>query len=161
MTQPFPSSSSTKLVEKALSEAGIKTEVRVFPEGTRTAEDAARSIGCRCEQIVKSLIFKTRDAHEPILVLASGPNRVPEERMGEAVGAPIVRADAEFVRQVTGFAIGGVAPVGHKNPILHVYIDATLLDYPILWAAAGTPNTVFSLTGQELCALTGGVVLAF
>ena len=109
-------------------------------------------------QIVKSLIFRGARTDTPILVLASGANRVDERRLGELVGEPIAKADAAFVRAHTGFAIGGVAPLGHPAP-LKTYIDADLLQYAEIWAAAGTPNAVFALTPADLEAMTKGQVL--
>jgi len=122
---------------------------REFPEGTRTAQDAAAAIGCTVGQIVKSLVF-LRDA-EPILVLCSGANTVDAQRLG------LNKADANVVRRATGFAIGGVPPYGHPAP-LETLVDEDLLAYDEIWAAAGTPRSVFPLTPAELVARTGGTV---
>ena len=150
-------------IQAILRDAGHPGEVVVFDASTRTAADAARVIGCSVAQIAKSLVFRTSTGHRPVLVVASGVNRVDEAAVGHALAssldgdARIERADAAFVRAATGFAIGGVAPVGHATPPLAV-IDADLLTHSEIWAAAGTPNTVFRLTPSELVTLTGGTV---
>jgi prolyl-tRNA editing enzyme YbaK/EbsC (Cys-tRNA(Pro) deacylase) len=122
---------------------------REFPAGTRTAADAAAAIGCEVGAICKSLVFRVGD--EPLLVIASGANRVDEERFGA------VKADAAFVREQTGFAIGGVPPFGHVRAIETV-VDEDLLGYETVWAAAGTPSSVFPLAPADLVARTGGRV---
>ena len=116
-------------------------------------------MGCEPGQIVKSLVFKAAHSQKPLLVLASGPNRVDERRLSELVGEPIEKADADLVRQWTGFAVGGVPPLGHKEPVA-AFIDETLLQYDTLWAAAGTPRAVFQLTPADLRAMTAGRVVA-
>ncbi|HEV2812277.1 MAG TPA: YbaK/EbsC family protein [Solirubrobacteraceae bacterium] len=130
--------------------------VSTFPEGTRTAVDAAAAIGCDVGQIVKSLVFR-REGGEPLLVLASGSNRVDEAKVAGLVGEAIGKADAAFVRGATGFAIGGVPPAGHVAAI-ETLVDEDLLAYDEVWAAAGTPRTVFPLTPSELLSLTSGRV---
>ena len=141
------SPSSERVVEAARA-AGLEIEVREFPEGTRTAEDAARAIGVGVGQIVKSLVFMT-DGH-PVLCLVSGPNRVDAARLAVITGASDVRrASADEVERATGFAIGGVPPFGHAHP-LPVYCDRDLLSFDIVWAAAGTPRAVFSVQPQAL-----------
>jgi prolyl-tRNA editing enzyme YbaK/EbsC (Cys-tRNA(Pro) deacylase) len=122
---------------------------REFPAGTRTAQDAAAAIGCAVGQIVKSLVFLRGD--EPVLVLCSGANTVDAERLG------LAKADADVVRRATGFAIGGVAPYGHPAP-LQTLVDEDLLAYDEVWAAAGTPSSVFPLTPAQLVERSGGVV---
>ena len=122
---------------------------REFPEGTRTAQDAAAAIGCSVGQIVKSLVF-VRD-QQPVLVLCSGSNTVDTQRLG------LMKADADVVRRVTGFAIGGVPPYGHPAP-LDTLVDEDLLGHDEIWAAAGTPRSVFPLTPAELVARSGGTV---
>lgn len=154
--------SSSERVAAALAAAGHVPEIRVFDSSTRTSADAAAAIGCTVAQIAKSLVFRARGSNRPVLVIASGVNRVDEATVAAALadridGARIERADAGFVRDATGFAIGGVAPVGHATPP-HVVIDRDLLALPLIWAAAGTPNSVFALTPEQLVALTGGVV---
>jgi prolyl-tRNA editing enzyme YbaK/EbsC (Cys-tRNA(Pro) deacylase) len=129
--------------------AGPFSGAREFPEGTRTAQDAAAAIGCDVGQIVKSLVFVRDD--EPLLVLCSGANTVDAERLG------LAKADAELVRRATGFAIGGVPPYGHPAP-LETLIDEDLLGYDEVWAAAGTPRSVFPLTPAQLVERAGGTV---
>lgn len=150
-------SSSAKKVQRALEALGMQLNVLELPDSTRTAVDAAEAIGCQVGQIVKSLVFKTLETQRPILVAASGPNRVDVEKIGALVGEPIGKADADFVRQHTGFAIGGVPPVGHDEP-LQTFIDQDLLEYDQIWAAAGTPHAVFRLSPEELVSMTGGRV---
>jgi len=116
-------------------------------------------VGCSVGQIVKSLIFRGAASGKPYLLLVSGPNRVNEAKVGERLGERLERAKPDWVRQVTGFAIGGVPPVGHATP-LEALIDPDLLQYEQVWAAAGTPNAIFALTPQQLVALTGGRVMA-
>lgn len=128
-----------------------------FEEGTRTAADAAAAIGCSIAEIAKSLMFRTTSTGRPVLVVASGVNRVDEGKVAAILGEPIRRADADFVRAVSGFAIGGVPPVGHDTAPLTL-IDRDLLAFQTIWAAAGTPNAVFSLTPADLQRLTGGAV---
>lgn len=129
-----------------------------FTESTRTAQEAAARVGVNVGQIVKSLIFRGAHSHKPILVLTSGANRVNEQKLASYVGEAVVRAEAEFVRAVSGFAIGGVPPIGHAQP-METYIDRDLLQYEKIWAAAGTPNAMFELTPADLQALTGGKVV--
>ena len=136
----------------------IKTKsVLKFSQTTRTAQEAAETIGCSIGQIAKSIVFKGKQTNKPYLVIASGANRVNEKIIEQEAGEPIEKADANFVKEATGFVIGGVAPIGHKEPI-RTFIDEDLLQYPEIWASAGTPNTVFKLTPQELQKLTEGKV---
>jgi prolyl-tRNA editing enzyme YbaK/EbsC (Cys-tRNA(Pro) deacylase) len=133
---------------------GLELDVREFPEGTRTAADAARAIGCQVDQIVKSLVFVADT--EPVLVLTSGGNRVDVVKVGKERSAAVVRkADAGEVRAATGYAIGGTPPFGHARD-LPVLIDRRLTDFEVVWAAAGTPRHVFPLTPDDLLAATGG-----
>ena len=136
---------------------GDKFEVLEFGAGTRTAADAAAAVGCEVAEIAKSLLFRARESGRPVLVVASGVNRVDENKIAALIGETIARADADFVREKTGFAIGGVPPVGHLEPPLTL-IDADLMAFGAIWAAAGTPNAVFALTPAELVELTGGRV---
>jgi prolyl-tRNA editing enzyme YbaK/EbsC (Cys-tRNA(Pro) deacylase) len=136
---------------------GLNVEVVEFGESTRSAKDAAAAIGCELGQIVKSLVFKTRKTERPVLILASGVNRVSEALIRDSLGEKLGKADAEFVRQSTGFAIGGVPPFGLANK-LPIFIDEDLLKYSTLWAAAGTPNAVFELTPHELLEASEGIV---
>ncbi len=142
-------SSSTARVQKALSEIGIQTRIVEFPQGTRTAQDAANAIGCTVAQIVKSIVLRTKHSQQGVLVLTSGANRVNEKRIAELVGEPIEKADADFVRTKTGYVIGGVAPVGSVEPLI-TFADEDLWQYDEIWAAAGTPSTVFCLRPSDL-----------
>jgi prolyl-tRNA editing enzyme YbaK/EbsC (Cys-tRNA(Pro) deacylase) len=141
----------------ALSQAGVEVEVRSFPQGTRTAADAAAAVGVDVGQIVKSLVFARPGSGRLVLVLTSGSNRVDEARVGELVGEPIARADADAVRAATGYAIGGVPPVGHTEPI-ETLVDEDLLQYAVVWAAAGTPRDNFAIAPDDLVRATGGRV---
>lgn len=152
-------SKSAQSVQDVLSKKGMEAKVVELPATTRTAEDAAKAIGCQVAQITKSLIFRTKHTNKPVLVLASGINRVNEKTIARAVGEEIVKADADFTREVTGFAIGGIPPIGHKQKI-DTYIDEDLLQYTEVWAAAGTPNAVFSLESSALKDLTEGTIIA-
>ena len=134
---------------------GLSSKVVEMPESTRTARDAASTIGCRVEEIVKSLVFRRLDTDEPVLVVASGGSRVDEAKLSALVGAQVGKASPEFVRERLGFAIGGVPPIGHSVPV-PTWIDRTLLELDTLWAAAGTPRAVFRLTPAELVRATGG-----
>jgi prolyl-tRNA editing enzyme YbaK/EbsC (Cys-tRNA(Pro) deacylase) len=141
-----------RFVERA-ADLGLHPEIRTYPEGTRTAADAAAAIGCDVAQIVKSLVFVTDD--HPVLVLTSGANRVDEARVAAALGVIGLRkATADEVRAATGYAIGGTPPFGHDEPLLTV-VDPHLLDHDEVWAAAGTPTSVFPLTPPDLVRLTG------
>ena len=151
-------STSAQRVQDALMKLGLTLKVVELPDSTRSAAEAAEAIGCSVGQIAKSLIFKTSNHQEPILVIASGSNRVDEKRIGTLVGERITKPDADFVRQHTGFSIGGVPPVGHNQPIT-TFIDQDLLVFDEIWAAAGTPNAVFRLTGDNLVRATGGQVV--
>jgi prolyl-tRNA editing enzyme YbaK/EbsC (Cys-tRNA(Pro) deacylase) len=144
---------------KVQATLGDRFEVLEFDLSTRTAADAAAAIGCEVAQIAKSLIFRGGNSGRAVLIIASGVDRVDEKKAAAAVGEPIARADADFVREATGFAIGGVPPLGHKvKPI--VLIEESLLQFAEIWAAAGTPNAVFRLTPSDLVELTGGRTVA-
>jgi len=143
-------------VTAALAAHGLEQlRMREFDQRTATAADAATAIGTSVGRIVKSLVFMAGE--QPILVLASGPNRVDVDKVGRIVGRRITRANADQVREVTGFAIGGVPPVGHPRA-LATYVDQDLLQYDKVWAAAGTPNAVFCIEPRDLVRITGGVV---
>jgi prolyl-tRNA editing enzyme YbaK/EbsC (Cys-tRNA(Pro) deacylase) len=148
---------SAQRVQEALAALGLPCQVVELPASTRTAQEAAQAIGCSVAQIVKSLIFRGSRTGKPILVLASGANRVDEKKLGELAGEPVGKADADFVRRQTGFAIGGIPPVGHAAPI-ETYIDADLLQHEEIWAAAGTPRAVFRLKPQDLPKMSPGLV---
>ena len=152
-------SKSAQSVQEALDKKGIEANVVELPASTRTAEDAARAIGCQVAQIAKSLIFRTKQTGRPILILASGINRVNEKTIARFVGEEIAKADADFTREATGFAIGGIPPVGHKQNI-ETYIDEDLLQFEELWAAAGTPHAVFGLKSARIADLTGGKMIS-
>jgi prolyl-tRNA editing enzyme YbaK/EbsC (Cys-tRNA(Pro) deacylase) len=152
-------SPTAQRVQDLLSAAGFDCQVIEFTESTHTAQEAAERVGVTIGQIVKSLIFKGRDSDKPILVLTSGANRVNEKRIQEYAHEPVLRADADFVRSVTGFAIGGVPPIGHAQK-METYLDTDLMQYDVLWAAAGTPNAVFGLSPEQLRNMTGGQVAA-
>jgi len=145
-------------VQQALQALGFALEVVELPDSTRTAAEAAQAVGCQVGQIVKSLVFKAKRSQRPVLVVASGANRVNEKAIEALIGEPFGRADADFVRQRTGFAIGGVPPVGHSER-LETFIDEDLLQHAEIWAAAGTPNAVFRLTPGDLARMTGGRVV--
>ncbi len=151
--------SSARRVQKALAECGFDFQVREFPESTRTSAEAAAAIGCAVGQIAKSLVFRGKDSGDPVLVIASGANRVDEKSIAALIGEKIGRADADFVREKTGFSIGGVPPVGHREAPVTL-IDEDLLGFDEIWAAAGTPNAVFRLRPGDLARLTGGQVAA-
>ncbi len=151
-------SPSAQRVQNALDQFEVPLKVLELPASTRSAVDAARAIGCRVEQIAKSLVFKTKASSQPILVIASGPNRVDEKRIGDLVGEPITKADAEYVRQKTGFVIGGVPPIGHAEA-LNTFVDEDLLRFDVIWAAAGTPHAVFQLKPDDLVRITSCSVI--
>jgi prolyl-tRNA editing enzyme YbaK/EbsC (Cys-tRNA(Pro) deacylase) len=146
-------SPTAQKVQDLLAARGFEIRVIEFAESTRTSQEAADRAGCALGQITKSLVFKGKTTHKPILVLTSGANRVDEARLAQYAGEPIGRADADFVRAITGFAIGGVPPVGHAQK-LETYMDEDLLQYETIWAAAGTPNAIFELTPADLQKMT-------
>lgn len=152
-------SPSAARVQAVLDGFGMGHRVVEHTGSTRTSEDAAASIGCTVAEIAKSLIFRGRDSQRPVLVIASGAIRVDEKAVAALAGEKIERADPEFVRACTGYAIGGVPPVGHAVPPL-VLVDDGLMAFETIWAAAGTPNAVFRLTTQELLSMTGGRLAA-
>ncbi len=149
---------SAQRVQNSLNELGYAGQVVEHEASTRTAVEAAEAAGCEVGQIVKSLVFRLQPANEPVLVLVSGPNRVHEKHFGRLLGGTLERADADYVREVSGFAIGGVPPVGLKTP-LKTYVDEDLMQYGIVWAAAGTPNAVFQISPQELVRISSGQVV--
>jgi prolyl-tRNA editing enzyme YbaK/EbsC (Cys-tRNA(Pro) deacylase) len=143
-------------VAEAARSLGLDVEVREFPEGTRTAEDAASAIGVEVGQIVKSLVFAVDD--EVVLAMVSGPNRLDEQKLAAAAGGSSVgRVGADQVRAATGFPIGGVPPLGHAER-LRTFLDQDLLAYEVVWAAAGTPRHVFSVEPHRLVEATGALV---
>lgn len=136
-------------VQAAAEALGLAIAVRLMPDSTRTAAEAAAACGCEVGQIVKSLIFKGKDSGRPLLLLVSGANRVNEKGVAVTIGEQLIRPDADFARTATGFAIGGIPPLGHSTP-LAAWIDEDLLQYVTVWAAAGTPNAVFSVEPARL-----------
>ncbi len=151
-------SPSAQKVQDALLALGFSFKVLEMEQHTRTAQQAADSVGCTLGQIAKSLIFKGLESGKAILVLTSGVNRVNEGGLSASLNEPIGRADPDFVRAATGFAIGGVPPIGHPQPI-ETYIDEELMNYAQIWAAAGTPFAVFELTPADLKTMTRGKVV--
>lgn len=151
-------SSKAQKVQDALKSLGFPHQVVESPKTTRSAAEAAQAIGCRIEQIAKSLVFRSTGTDRPIVVIASGPNRVNKKRIAEYCAEPVEMGDADFVRSRTGFVIGGVPPVGHLEQ-LETYIDEDLLQYKEIWAAAGSPNAVFRLPPEDLMKMTGGRVV--
>jgi len=156
---PQELSTSAQKVQDALTAQGIACHVVELPASTRTAREAAQAVGCQVGQIVKSLVFRGQRTDRPILVAASGANRVNERRLGDLVSEPVEMADAEFVRQHTGFAIGGVPPVGLAER-LETFVDVDLLQHAEIWAAAGTPHAVFRIAPADLVEVTGGQVVS-
>ena len=151
-------SESAQKVQRALQALGLTLQVVELPNSTRTAAEAAAAVGSQLGQIVKSLVFRGEASGKPLLILASGANRVNLESVAALVGEPLGKADADFVRQQTGFAIGGVPPLGHLQA-LETWIDEDLFQYAEIWAAAGTPNAVFCLAPDDLLRMTGGRVV--
>src|SRR5262245_1633177 len=145
-----PASHPTALrIQQLLKEARVSSNVVEFERPTRTSAEAAAAIGCTVAEIAKSLVFRTRASGQAVIVVTSGDNRVCEEKVAKLVGESLGRADADFVRESTGFAIGGVAPLGHVHPV-KMFLDADLQRFVTIWAAAGTPFSVFPLTPGEL-----------
>jgi prolyl-tRNA editing enzyme YbaK/EbsC (Cys-tRNA(Pro) deacylase) len=155
--EPLPR--ACRAVEASALEAGLEISIRIMDQSTRTAEEAAAACGCAVGQIVKSLVFRGRDSAEPILLLVSGSNRVKENLVARAVGEKIDRPDADFVREVTGFAIGGIPPLGHARK-MRTYLDADLLTHDRVFAAAGTPNAIFEAEPARLAEACGATVIA-
>jgi prolyl-tRNA editing enzyme YbaK/EbsC (Cys-tRNA(Pro) deacylase) len=154
--RPLPP--AAQRVQDLLREAGSECTVAMMATTARSAVEAAAAIGCTVAQIAKSLVFRAASGRA-VLVIASGVNRVDDTKLAAAIGEKLVKADADFVRDRAGYAIGGVAPVGHP-PGVRIFIDADLANYDSLWAAAGHPHAVFRVTPAELERLTGGTVIA-
>jgi len=152
-------SASARRVQAELERRGIDCQVVEMSQTTRSAADAAGAVGCSVGQIAKSLVFRGKATGRAVLVITSGSNRVDETRLAGTISEPVGMADPDFVRDQTGFAIGGVAPVGHSQP-LEIFIDEDLMQYADVWAAAGTPRAVFQLTPDQLVRITGGRVIA-
>lgn len=158
-TSPHSLSKRAQTVQDTLLKKGLTFKVIELSASTRTAQEAAATIGCHVAQIVKSIIFRIHGTDKPILVLASGINRINEKTIEKEIGGKIEKADASFTREVTGFAIGGIPPIGHIQCI-ETFIDDDLLQLNELWAAAGTPHAVFSLHSSDFISLTGGKVIS-
>jgi prolyl-tRNA editing enzyme YbaK/EbsC (Cys-tRNA(Pro) deacylase) len=142
-------------VQAALHDLGLECQVVELPGSTRTALEAAQAVGCGVGQIVKSLMFRGKSSGRPLLALVSGSNRVDEKKLAALAGEATEKADADFTRQHTGFAIGGVPPLGHTAP-LTTFIDEDLLQYAEVWAAAGTPHAVFRIAPADLVRASAG-----
>jgi prolyl-tRNA editing enzyme YbaK/EbsC (Cys-tRNA(Pro) deacylase) len=153
--QPRPILETMERFEVWLAESGIGVAVKRFPEGTRTAVDAAKAVGCEVEQIVKSLVFVA--GGRPVVALVSGGNRLDETRLAAVAGEPVTKADAQTARAATGYAIGGVPPFGHATEV-PVFMDRDLLGYGVVWAAAGRPDSVFEISPARLRELSEAVV---
>ena len=151
-------SSGARRVQAAILAAGFGNQVFELERPVRTAADAASAVGCDVSQIAKSLIFMTRQSRRPILVITSGANRVNEKTVATLVGEPLARATPDFVREHTGYAIGGVPPLGFQRP-LETFVDVDLIALHSIWAAAGHPNALFKLTPEELLAMANGRVV--
>ncbi len=153
-------SKSLKRVRAALEAAGLEAGIVEMPGETRTAQQAAEAAGCALDQIAKSIVFRGADSGQPLLFLTAGGNRVDPARAAALAGEPLGRADADLVRAHTGFAIGGVAPVGHLNP-MRTWMDPRLLDFAVVWAAAGTPRHIFPLDPAALQRIAGAECAGF
>lgn len=146
-------------VRQAAESAGLEITIKEMPQTTRTAEEAAAACGCEVAQIVKSLIFKRADNNRPVLLLVSGANRVDMDKVANDIGSALKRADADYVRAETGFAIGGVAPIGSTGPIA-TYMDEDLLKFETIWAAAGKTNSVFRTEPRPLAEAADAKIIA-
>lgn len=148
---------SAERVQQALAARGMDCRVIEMGASTRTSQEAAEAVGCAVAQIVKSILVKTKKTKRPIMIAASGANRIDLKAVAEKVGEPVRMADPDFVREKTGFVIGGVPPLGHAEKI-DILIDEDLLSHESIWAAAGTPNAMFQLTPDQLKEITEGEV---
>ncbi|MCM0756205.1 YbaK/EbsC family protein [Desulfovibrio aminophilus] len=155
MSGDQPLSDAARRVQDFLDARGLRLEVVELPGSTRTAAEAAQAVGCQVAQIAKSLVFRGEASGDPVLVVASGVNRVDLKRVAALLGEHVGKADAVFVRERTGFAIGGIPPAGHLTP-LTTLVDEDLLALPVIWAAAGTPHAVFRLSPGDLLRLSNG-----
>lgn len=149
---------SAQIVQDKLAARGLPNQVVELPDSTRTAQEAANTIGCDISQIAKSIIFRRKAADLPLLIVASGTNRVNERAISHLLNEKIGKADADFVQKHTGYVIGGVPPFAHKESI-ETLIDEELMKYKVIWAAAGHPKAVFQLTPEQLVELTNGKVV--
>lgn len=153
-------SKSLNRVRAALQAAGLEAEIRETDDSARTAEGAAAAVGCAVDQIAKSIIFRGEDSGHVVLFLTAGGSRVDPGLAAALAGQPLGKADADLIRAETGFAIGGVAPLGHLRPI-QAFIDPRLTEFPLVWAAAGTPRHVFAIAPADLIRVTGAQLAAF
>lgn len=153
-------SKSLKRVTKALADAGIDAEIIETGDQTRTAAQAAEQANCEVDQIAKSIIFRGEDSGKAVLFLTAGGNQVDAKKASQVAGETLGKADAKLIRAQTGFAIGGVSPVGHLSPIV-AFVDPRLMEFGTIWAAAGTPRHIFAITPQVLIDLTGGTLADF
>lgn len=144
-------------VREALRESELDTSVQELPESTRTASEAAQAVGCEVAQIAKSLVFQGRESGKPYLVITSGSNRVDERKLALLAGEDLQLASPDFVREQSGYSIGGVPPIGHANEIKS-FMDEDLLQFELIWAAAGSPHTVFPIDPQRIVDVTGAQV---
>lgn len=151
-------SRSARRVQEALIAQGVELNIVELPVSTRTASDAAEAMGCEVGQIAKSLVLRGEDSNQTYLVITSGSNRLDLDHLAGALSEPVMMADADLVRERTGFSIGGVPPIGHMTPV-STHIDRDLLQFDFIWAAAGTPNAVFRLTPKQLLAIAGDSVI--
>lgn len=149
---------SVEKVQETLRQSGFDNQVEQLPDSTRTAQEAANTIGCEVAQIAKSIIFRLKPSGRPVLVVASGVNRVSEKLVEAHLDGKLGKADAVFVNAHTGYVIGGVPPIGHSEPIV-TFIDEDLFQFDRIWAAAGHPKAVFQLTPDELAAMTKGLTI--
>jgi prolyl-tRNA editing enzyme YbaK/EbsC (Cys-tRNA(Pro) deacylase) len=150
-----PASHPTALrIRHLLAEAGLAADVVEFEAPTRTSAEAAAAIGCSVAEIAKSVVLRAKGSGQAVIVVASGDNRVCEDKVAALVGEKIGRANADFVREATGFVIGGVSPIGHSKPV-KLFLDTDLQRFSTIWAAAGTPFSVFPLTPADLARITG------
>ncbi len=150
---------NVQTVRDELEKLGFDYKVVELPNSTHTAVDAANALSCRVAQIAKSIIFKTKNTNQAVLVIASGINRINEGRLAECVSEPVEKADADFVLEKTGFVIGGVPPLGHISPI-KTFIDQGLMQYDEIWAAAGSARAVFKLKPEDLSKMTNGKIVS-
>lgn len=149
----------TERIKEILKSFKIPIDFREFTQSTKTSQEAADAIGCKVEQIGKSIVFRGKASGKAYLVIASGKNRVNEKKLSEIVGEPIEKGDANFVKERTGFVVGGVPPFGHKES-LETYIDKELFSFQEIWCAGGTPHSVFKIKPEELLKITKGVIIS-
>lgn len=152
-----PLSPSAQRAQEAMRAAGLSATVVEHQTAARTSAQAAETLGCNVAEIAKSLVFRGGVSGRPVLVIASGENRIDLAKLEKLLGEPVGKPDAAFVREVTGFAIGGIPPLGHAQP-LHTLIDQSLLRFATVYAAGGTPNAMFPVAPDELVRVTGGQV---